>query len=734
MIFLNSIWFWGAMGVVGIAVPVLIHLFSRHHSKPIEWAAMELLRKAMAVRARRVRMEDLILMVLRALAICLIALAFARPSLTHLAPSRAKETVGTGVVIAIDGSFSMGHKPGVNSRFDSARQRVRSILDEMSPGDQVSLVLMGARPRVILRNVIYEPGRLDGELDQLAPLAESLDLAVCLDEVREIMKEIDLPGRECYIVTDAQATTWKNIPDTALAALQEMRKAGLVSLLPIESTSAENVAVTQLTASGIPREGSLVRYVADIHNTGTEAARDVTVRLMVDGVPVDKKVLVSISPGEILPVSLFARFSKEGVYVIAAELGDDSLEVDNHRYLLADVRNGIRVLCVDGDPSSEPFRSETDFLKAALQPGLMEQAGSGGIRVTRIPYGGLGRDTLQKYDIVILANLPDLPREDADALGDFVKAGGGLMVFLGDNTTHGKSHSEMRSADGKPLLPGQLLESAQTAASDAATATVWNIQTGMEDHPVTRALATLPKEQWGAIQFKQYIKTAPHEGARVLMRLTPGDDPLLLSHQIGRGQVLLFTSSADRDWHDMVVHPAYLMMVQQSVMSLSRKFHEVPSMVSQPLVFELPSADKSTSVKIIDPTGKESKVQVSGYEGRRAGLVSYADRPGIYELKSESGKFSLKLAVNVDSTESVAAVLEKQSLDEIANRLSLSVVDGENAVSGAVRTNRVGREIWRILIITALGLLVLESLLSKWLVRRVTDTPDDKHKTNRGTI
>jgi hypothetical protein len=734
MIFLNSIWFWGAMGVVGIAVPILIHLFSRHHSKPIEWAAMELLRKAMAVRARRVRMEDWILMVLRALAIGLIALAFARPSLTHLVPSRAKETVGTGVVIAIDGSFSMGHKPGVNSRFDSARQRVRSILDEMSPGDQVSLVLMGARPRVILRNVIYEPGRLDGELDQLAPLAESLDLAVCLDEVREIMKEIDLPSRECYIVTDAQATTWKSIPDTALAALQEMRKSGLVSLLPIESASAENVAVTQLTASGIPREGSLVRYVADVRNTGPEAARDVTVRLMVDGLPVDKKVLESIAPGEILPVSLFARFSKEGVYIIAAELGDDSLEVDNHRYLLADVRNGISVLCVDGDPSSEPFRSETDFLKAALQPGLMEQAGSGGIRVTRIPYGGLGRDTLQKHDIVILANLPDLPREDAAALGDFVKAGGGLMVFLGDNTTHGKSHSSTRSADGKPLLPGQLLELVEPGGNDGATATAWNIQTGMEDHQVTRALATLPKEQWGTILFKRYIKSAPHEGARVLMRLTPGDDPLLLSQQIGRGQVLLFTSSADRDWNDMVVHPTYLMMVQQSVMSLSRKFHEVPSMVSQPLVFELPSADKSTSVKIIDPTGKESKVQVSGYEGRRAGLVSSADRPGIYEMKSENGQFSLKLAVNVDSTESVVAVLEKQSLDEIANRLSLSVVDGENAVSGAVRTNRVGREIWRTLIITALGLLVLESLLSMWLVRRVTDTPDDEHKTNRGTI
>lgn len=720
--------------MVGIAVPVAIHWFSRNHSKPYEWAAMELLRKAMSVRARRVRLEDVLIMALRALAIGLIALAFARPSLTGLAPILATGTAGTGVVIAIDGSFSMGHKPGVNRRFDLAKERVRSILDEVSPGDQVSLVLMGARPRIILRNVLYEPARFDRELEQLEPLAEPLDLAVCLDEVREMMKEIDLPRRECYIVTDAQSNTWQNIPDVAITALSEMRSVGFVSLLPIQSAGAENVAVTNLTASGIPLAGALVRYVADVHNTGTKAALDVTVRLMVDGAPVDKQVLASIAPGEILPVSLFTRFNQEGIYVIAAELGNDSLLVDNHRYLLSDVGSGIRVLCVDGSPSSQPFRGETDFLKAALRPGSMGQPASGGILLTTISSGGLKRDELQKHDIVILANLPDLPAEDAAALGDFVMAGGGLMVFVGDNTTHGNSPSALRTADGTPLLPGDLIEMGIPAGGVDGTATAWTIQPRMADHPVTRTLAALPSEQWGGILFERYIKSVPREGARVLMRLSPGDDPLLLSHRVGRGQVLLYTSSADRDWNDMVVHPAYLMMVQQSVMSLTRKSHEAPSTVSQALVFELPLSDKSSSAKIIDPAGKESQVHVSEHDGRRAVLVNSADLPGIYQMKTENGEFPHKLAVNVDPNESMTAVLDGPSLDEIAGGLSLGVVNAEGVISDAMRTNRVGREIWRALIIAALCLLVLESLLSKWLVRRVTDTSDDERTKSPRTI
>jgi hypothetical protein len=725
MIFLNSFWFWGAMAAAGISVPVVIHLFSRHHSKPVEWAAMELLRKAMAVRARRVRMEDLILLALRVLAIAMIALAFARPALTHPGAARVREASGTGVVIAIDGSFSMGHKPGLNSRFDLALERVRAVLGGVSSGDQVSLVLMGSRPRVILRNVTYEPGRLDGELDGLAPLAEPLDLAVCLDEVRELMNEIDLPGRECYIVTDAQAVTWKDLPDGALSALREMRRTGPVSLLPVDSPDSGNIAVTQLTASGIPREGALVRYVADIHNTGSEPAREVTVRLLMDGIPVDKQVADTIPPGGILPVSLFARFSRRGMHVIEAELENDSLLVDNRRYLLADVRDEISVLCVDGDPSDEPFRGEVDFLKAALRPGLPEETGSGGIRVTTVPYGGLTGAEIQRHDVVILANVPDLPREEAAALGAFVTAGGGLMVFAGDNTTIGADDPSMRCADGTPLLPGALLGLSDAGGAEGESATVWNVRPLTEDHPVTRSLMALPKEQWSAILFERYVKTVPHEGARVLMRLDPGGDPLLLSRQTGRGQVLFFTSSADRDWNDMMVHPAYLMMVRQSVMSLSRKFNGLASTVSRPLVFEVPEAETSPTVKIIDPAGGETLLQVTGHEGRRAAVLASADLPGVYEMKTENGGDSLKLAVNVDPAESAVAVLENRDLDEIASRLSLGVVDGGDDVSGAVRANRAGREIWRFLILAALCLLVLESLISRRLVRRMAVAPDD---------
>ena len=75
MDFLNPALVWGTLGV---AVPVVIHLLNRFRYKQVDWAAMELLRRAMVARSQRIRIEDLILLALRCLAVLLVALAFAR--------------------------------------------------------------------------------------------------------------------------------------------------------------------------------------------------------------------------------------------------------------------------------------------------------------------------------------------------------------------------------------------------------------------------------------------------------------------------------------------------------------------------------------------------------------------------------------------------------------------------------------------------------------------------------
>ena len=152
--FLNSWPLWGGLAAAGIAVPIIIHLLYRKHRRQTDWAAMEFLREAMLIRSRRIRLEDVLLMILRCLVLLLIALTFLR--LTLDSSAGGERTRKKGVVIAIDGSYSMGHKVATVSRLDKAKKRALDILATVLPGSKVSLVLLGKRPRIIRNRTSYD--------------------------------------------------------------------------------------------------------------------------------------------------------------------------------------------------------------------------------------------------------------------------------------------------------------------------------------------------------------------------------------------------------------------------------------------------------------------------------------------------------------------------------------------------------------------------------------------------
>ena len=101
------------------AVPILIHLLHRRRYVEVNWAAMRFLVDATRKQARRMRLENLILLLIRTLIPILLVLALARPYF---------ETGGTLLrgeqplhrILVIDSSFSMQFREeGDDWRIDS---------------------------------------------------------------------------------------------------------------------------------------------------------------------------------------------------------------------------------------------------------------------------------------------------------------------------------------------------------------------------------------------------------------------------------------------------------------------------------------------------------------------------------------------------------------------------------------------------------------------------------------
>ena len=102
---------------IGISLPILAHLFNRYKVKHTDWAAMQFLNRSVRVRSRQLRLRDLLLLMLRCLAVLLLVFALARPATNSIDGIGLPGEERAAVVIALDASYSMAHSDGNHFAF-----------------------------------------------------------------------------------------------------------------------------------------------------------------------------------------------------------------------------------------------------------------------------------------------------------------------------------------------------------------------------------------------------------------------------------------------------------------------------------------------------------------------------------------------------------------------------------------------------------------------------------------
>ena len=132
--FLNPAFLWA---LPAAAIPIVIHLLSRRRLPEVSFRR----RSSFATSSRRksagCRLREILLLILRTLAILLLVLAFARPSLT---PHNTVAHSAAAVVILIDDSESMAAlEDEARPRIDAAKERASAILKRPRPGDEISI-------------------------------------------------------------------------------------------------------------------------------------------------------------------------------------------------------------------------------------------------------------------------------------------------------------------------------------------------------------------------------------------------------------------------------------------------------------------------------------------------------------------------------------------------------------------------------------------------------------------
>jgi hypothetical protein len=518
MLFLNP---WLLAGLAGVAIPVIIHLVRQQAAKPVDWGAMRFLFDTISVRRRRMEWEDLLLMAARCLLLGLAALALARPFvppdstvpwlfvlpavLLGIAFFGASFVLSSGkarwivrgialfllvgaaalvflekvlnlkrfeasgrrdVALVIDGSASMECQRDGVTVFSKALEEAKQLVKEAPRGTAFTVILGGPAPEVKTAAPLTHRADVLGVLDSLQPIGGSFRAHEALGVATLGLAEGTNASKEIVVFTDTQRGGWRFDNPGAWDGLErawEAMPSRPKLILRDFGTPVDfrNIAVTgvELSRSVVGTDREVVFQVT-VENTGTDAVTPGPVTLEIGGQRIGESPVGLLVPGQKETVDFKHRFTRAGPAVIEARIeAKDDLLADNRSEKVVMVRERLKVLLVDGNPSGSFFERAAGYAALALAPTTSliggKPAGETFLMDPRVvSITALKEEDLDDAAVVVLADVSRLPARLADRLASKVAEGAGLLVLAGPRAEVA-FYNGWQGIDG-PLLPIEL--------------------------------------------------------------------------------------------------------------------------------------------------------------------------------------------------------------------------------------------------------------------------------------
>jgi hypothetical protein len=720
-------------GLAAVSVPIIIHLLNRRKFQKVVWAAMRFLKTSVEQNQRRMRIEDLILLILRCLLLALIALALARPALKTASSDLFGQSKVTGVII-LDNSASMGMSDGTATRFEKAKKAAEQALDTMPAGSATAVLLASD----IANGAIAEPTfdfNLARKVIREAPLTDrSSDLLPAVTRALETLKQRIAIRKEIYLITDGQLSGWKQLPEIQ-KSLDNVRREIRSHLVFVSEHEERNLAVTELrNASGLTPTKQPIRFEVRVANYGREPARDVRVSLSVDNEPPsDEFSIDTLAPGAARSVSLFAKLRSEGFHSITARIPEDRLPADDKRVLSVRAIKEVRVLLVDGEAGGEPRDSETFFLRHALVPVPPSEAPNYFVKAITAQPAELPAARLDDFDAVVLANVRDFADGAAKNLEQFVRRGGGLMVFAGDkvntafyNEQFAKKYEMLPATFGPPRGDAeQELQyfSILDRELDHSIVSIWNDPNAgtLSSVRFYRAFDLVPVPYAKPVEKSGEKAVAQQAGPpQVVVKFNNGL-PAIVERSWGLGRVVMFASTVDTAWNDLPVRPAFVPLMHRTLGALVLRQDEGLNVrVGEKFMRRVNAEFLDKDARVFKPRTTDALLDlrhidmVNGWP-----MVQYdqTDLSGIYDVALGENKAAIRFAAQPDPAESSLDELSAEQ-KKLLSTVSHVVEWAPNAsLKGQVERERTGAEFWLPIIVLALLVAGAETFLAQWFSR-----------------
>jgi Aerotolerance regulator N-terminal/von Willebrand factor type A domain/CARDB len=734
---------WMLFGALAAGIPIALHFFYRSRYRVVPWAAMEFLLTSIQQTSRRLKFQELLLLLLRCALLLLLALALARPTMQLFGGGRGESI---DAVLIFDVSASMGAREGSKTRLERARAAALQVIDNLPPSSTVQIVTCADRSTLLGPR---SPGNLDQARELIATITTTelaTDFLPGFVEASKALERGHSPNREIYLFSDMQKLGWEQQAAALRTRLKDAHEKAQIYAVRCGTQKVRNAAIVGLIGqTGIPHVGERASFAVLVRNTGTEVLRDLTVSLTVDQRTADRdsQAIGLLNPGETRTVPVTAKLVRPGQQIITATVGPDDLDGDNRFDQVIQVRDQVRVLVVDGSPNQQdPTRSASFHLVNALQTVPDAKKADYYIQPRVVVPRLASAPLLQDKDLCILVDAPlrpsanneggHLSAEFLERLSSFVREGHGLIIFAGPHVEPDAYNQILEEKYG--LLPLRLgkpyamqgdkrlnfdinTASAQSYLNPSWTAHLSNVEIvqALDSNPLRRE-----DEKGGS--------------SRIDLCYTNGK-PALATRMVGRGEVLLATTTADPRWNHLAFSIPYVPLLDSALGELLQSSVQAQNrVVGQAITWTPPIQEETRSHRLTLPSGDEIDLGYPRNENGQA-LLTVADtqRAGVYSIMPVAAEGREDLVTRPDGADrkespgalfavtpdlretSDLATFSNKEIDEQAGVPVIHLIAGQEISNTGA--DRLSRE-WTVWLLAAVLALVLCETALAWFCGR----------------
>lgn len=671
------------IGLLAVGIPLIIHLWSRRHAKIIDFSSLQFLLSLNRRKVRSLRLKQILILILRMLIILLIVLAFTRPIFKSKWLTSASGMAKRSVVIVLDNSYSMGYSGLQGIRFNIAKEKALEILNSLGNGDNASLILMSDVPDIVFKQVTSNIQQVKSAVQNAKLSYKGTSVLTSLQEAYSLLKESKNPQKQVYLISDLCENGWKNWKTTFSEQPNEIE-----TYIIKVGENADNRAIENIRLSNdIIGTGAPVQIIAKVK--GTTSGQTIA-ELFIDG---EKKSQSTVSGNT---VSFTDVFHKPGIYTGEVRLSADQLPVDDSSFFVFDVIGRVKVL-VAGD--------NRFYVNLALNPynSLESEAMIYPVNVT---IDELGKVSLDKYNAVVLVDVARLTDSAIRNLNEFYSNGGNIVIFVG------------KSADRDFYNKLDFLSVSFGSRTDFAQKPIrisrWN-----KDHQI---FSVFREEGMSGTLKAPEIYSAfsiiPKTGAEIISNFDNNIPAIIevksTKSDVNSGKVILFNFSPDPQASDISLRPAFLPLIQQTILYLVKNNGNIEN--KNLLVGDRYSKNiyvKMDSIpRVTDPDGNEYLAMLSDSKQDNAKKISFDNTniAGIYkvEFKSDGALNRDYFAVNPDtSSESdLKTIKDEEIIAKLGNHVRL--VPLGSPIEQSKGSEPASSDISPIFLILAILLLLIE--------------------------